>query len=88
MPEVAPEKNLEPYKQCEIRRPSPPRTLKIDGKDIYFAGGYYYDIVWIKEDLAQRGRKIADGEGNEWLIAEVFGLKQMSRTRGNFKASK
>ena len=45
MPEVAPLKSLEPYRQCEIRRPSPPRDLLIDGRVIHFLGGYYFDVV-------------------------------------------
>ena len=88
MPEIQPEKNLVMYRQCEIRRPSPPRTLRIDGKDIYFAGGYYYDIVWIKNGPGiQKGKFVIDKDGEKWIIAEVYGSKLMSRSRHSLEST-
>jgi hypothetical protein len=87
MPEVTPEKNLETYRQCEIRMPSLASVLEINGNQISKPAGYYFDVVWLKNDLAQKGRKIVDGKGNEWVIAELYGSKPMAGSRGGFKAS-
>lgn len=85
MPEVTPEKNLEMYRQCEIRRPSPPALLDINGQIISKPAGYYFDIVWIKNDVAQNGKKVIDSKGNEWTIAELYGSKPMKSPRESFK---
>jgi hypothetical protein len=81
MPEIAPLKSLEPYRQCEIRRPSPPRDLLIDGRVIHFLGGYYFDVVWIRNDSARAGRKVTAADGQVWTIAEIYGVKPMARSR-------
>lgn len=85
MPEVTPAKNLEMYRQCEIRRPSLPATMIINDQKISKSEGYYFDIVWIKNGLVQKGSKIIDGDNNEWIVAELFGSKPMGGSRGNFK---
>lgn len=84
MPEIKPEKNLEMYRQCEIRRPSLASMLEIDGQGVSKPAGYYFDIVWIKNELVQKGKKISDGD-NEWIIAETYGSKLMGSSRGNFR---
>lgn len=56
MPEVTPDKKPEPHRQCEIRRPSPAGVLTINGQTIHKPAGYYFDIVWIKNDIARMGR--------------------------------
>ncbi len=85
MPEVTPEKNLEIYRQCEIRRPSLASILEIDGQEISKPAGYYFDVVWIKNNIAQKNKKLEDGYGNEWIIAETYGTKPMAGSRGSFK---
>lgn len=85
MPEVEPEKNLEPHRQCEIRRPSPSATMNIGGMTLTKPAGYYFDIVWIRNDLAHKGARIADDDGHEWVIAETYGSRPMSRGRTHFK---
>lgn len=84
MPEVQPDKNLRLHRQCEIRRPSLPDTLVIDGVHIRKAAGYYYDVVWIDADLARLGERLLDDQGREWVIAQVFGSKGMARSRYGF----
>lgn len=72
MPEVnVDDKNFELYKQCEIRRPS--------------EKGYYFDVIWIKADLARKGNTIRDGKGNQWSVHEVYGAKKMPGGRVDFK---
>lgn len=87
MPEVTPEKNLETYRQCEIRMPSQASMLEINGVYISKPAGYYFDVVWLKNDLAKKNRKIVDDIGNEWTIYELYGVKEMSGSRGGFKAA-
>lgn len=60
-----------PYKQCEVRRPS--------------ERGYYFDIVWIKPDLAKRGNTLVSGRGDIWTIHEVFGTRNMPGSKETFK---
>jgi hypothetical protein len=81
MPEVAPLNNLEPYRQCGIRRPSPPRGLLIDGRMIHFLGGYYFDVVWVRNDIARAGREVTAADGQVWTITEIYGVKPMARSR-------
>lgn len=85
MPEVTPEKNLEMYRQCEIRRPSLSAILNINGRNITKPAGYYFDIVWIKNGLAQKDKKLRDSNNNEWIIAEVYGPKLMASFREKFE---
>ena len=72
MPEVnVDDSNWEVYRQCEIRRPS--------------EKGYYFDIIWIKADIARKGAKVLDEESNEWTIHETYGAKKMPGSRIDFK---
>lgn len=81
MPEIfIDDKNFELYKQCEIRRPS--------GKPFTTWPGYYYDILWIKADLARKGNIIKDERGDDYTIHEVYGSKRMPGSRGSFKQVK
>jgi hypothetical protein len=81
MPEVEPDKNLEPHRQCEIRRPSPAAVLVLNGQTIAKPAGYYFDVVWIRSDLATKGARLTDDDGRVWVIAETFGSKPMPRGR-------
>jgi len=82
MPEIyIDEKTLKPYKQCEIRRPSPEKVLL----GIKWPAGYYFDIVWIEAALVRKGVQIVDADGNQWTIAEVYGLKDLPGARESFK---
>ena len=81
MPEVEPERNLEPHRQCEIRRPSPAETRTLGGMVIHKPAGYFFDIVWIPNDIARQGAKLVDDDGDEWVIAETFGSRPMPRSR-------
>jgi hypothetical protein len=79
MPEVNyDDSNWEMYKQCEIRMPS---TKKLGN-----GFGYYFDVIWIKADIARKGNKITDEDGYEWTIHEVYGAKKMPGGRKDFKA--
>lgn len=72
MPEVnVDDKNWEQYRQCEIRRPS--------------EKGYYFDVLWIKADIARKGNHIVDESGREWTIHETYGVRKMPGGRESFK---
>ena len=72
--------------QCEIRRPSPARIWHIDGKDVLFGPGYFYDIIWIERDVVEKGIDIIeDGTLIRWTIHEVYGFSKMPRQRKTFK---
>jgi hypothetical protein len=72
MPEInVDDRNFELYKQCEIRRPS--------------EKGYYFDVIWIKSDLARKGNTIQDSDDNNWSVHEVYGSKKMPGGRAEFK---
>ncbi len=78
MPEInVDESKFELYKQCEIRRPSPRVALN----------GYFYDIVWIKADLARKGARLVGAHGHVWYVHEVFGSKRMPGSREGFQGS-
>lgn len=83
--DVPVEKDLEPHKQCEIRRPSPPSILSIGGQLVHKAAGHYFDIVWIKAVIATKGARLADDDGNVWTLAEVFGTKPMHGSRSKLR---
>lgn len=93
MPEVnVDDRNFELYKQCEIRRPSPATILNgewiVGGQTfhtLHKPAGYYFDIVWVKSDLARKDNNLQDGRGNKWTIHEVYGAKKMPGGRENFK---
>lgn len=86
MPEVEPERNLKPHRQCEIRRPSPPGSINTGGGvTIAKPAGYYFDIVWIDNEIARVGAKLTDDRGNEWVIAETFGSRPMPRSRAGLR---
>jgi hypothetical protein len=84
MPEVTPDKNLEVYRQCEIRRPSPPGTIDLGDRVIAKPAGYYFDVVWIKADLARVGAQVTDAAGRQWTIAETYGARPMAGGRWSF----
>lgn len=84
MPEIQPEKNQRPHRQCEIRRPSPPAVLNIGGTVIHKPAGYYFDVVWIDADIARIHTSIVDDRGRTWAIVETFGVKPMARSRQGF----
>ena len=84
MPEVKPE-NLSPYRQCEIRRPSPVALVDIGDRVITKPAGYYFDVVWLDPDVAVRGNEVADDRGHTWTVAEVYGTRLMPRPRVAFK---
>jgi hypothetical protein len=82
MPEVfVDDTNFELYRQCEIRRPSEEKILL----GMRFPAGYYFDIIWIKSDIAKKNNVIVDEHGNTWTIAEVYGAKKMPSQRIGFK---
>lgn len=85
MPEVTPPKNLELYRQCEVRRPSLAATLIINGQEMHKPAGYYFDVVWIRNDIARPGRQVIDGNGQLWVIAEAYGAKPMAGNRWEFR---
>lgn len=88
MPEVEPEKNLQPHRQCEIRRPSPPAVLQLGDLTLTKPAGYYFDIVWVECDMARTGARITDDAGTEWLVAETYGSKPMPRSGRHFRLGK
>ncbi len=85
MPEVTPALNLELHRQCEVRRPSPAAALTIDGRIVHKPAGYYFDVVWIKNDIARTGRQVTSADGEVWTIAETWGAKPMAGTRWSFR---
>lgn len=88
MPEInVDDKNFELYKQCEIRRPSIASVLHIDDQAIHKPAGYYFDIIWVKADLARKGNGLQDAKGNTWTVHEVYGAKKMPGGREDFKQS-
>ncbi len=58
----------------------------LNGQEIAKPAGYYFDIVWIRNDIARTGRMVADGSGEVWTIAETFGARPMASGRWAFRA--
>lgn len=48
-------------RQVLLRRPSP--------------SGYYEDVFWIANELARKGKRVRDEDGNIWTIAETYSAK-------------
>lgn len=87
MPEIDAERNLQPNRQCEIRRPSDAAVIVVGGQRLTKPAGYFFDVVWLPAEIARKGAKITDASGTEWLIAEVFGTRQMPKARVTFRAA-
>lgn len=85
MPEVQPEKNLEMYRQCEIRRPSSPAIITVGDVLLTKPPGYYFDIVWIKIASARIGVTLTDESGNNWTVHETFGAQLKARGRTTYR---
>ena len=86
MPEINIDaRNFESYKQCEIRRPSSASVLHLGDRLVNKSAGYYFDIIWIKADLARKGNNLQDGKNNIWAVHEIYGTKRMPGGRENFK---
>jgi hypothetical protein len=52
-----------------------------DGRMIHFLGGYYFDVVWVRNDIARAGREVTAADGQVWTITEIYGVKPMARSR-------
>lgn len=85
MPEVQPPKGLEPYRQCEIRRPSLARDIRVGDMVLHKPAGYFFDIVWLKIDISRVGREVTSAGGEVWTVAETYATKQMVGSRWAFR---
>jgi hypothetical protein len=94
MPEVKNEGNYETYRQCEIRsRVSEEEIeetfsfLELDKDEVsrLQKTAYRFDIVWLKDNIASKDKRLLDEDDREWVVFEVYGSKLMPRYRKDFR---